>query len=47
MKKKLVSNLCDGKAGPKRALFKTERDVGGISEAASTSDLLRNSCQAY
>ena len=46
-KKQLVSNLCNGKAGPKRALFKTVRDVGGISEAASTSDLPQNSRQAY
>ena len=46
-KSKLASNVCDGKTGPKRALFNTVRDVGGVIEVDSTSALPRNTRQAY
>lgn len=46
-KSKLASNVFDGKTGPKRALFNTVRDVGGVMEVDSTSALPRNTRQAY
>ena len=46
-KAKLVGNVCNAKTGPKRALFNTVRDVGGVVEADGTSALPRNTRQAY
>lgn len=39
--------MCNAKTGPKRALFNTVRDVGGVVEADGTSALPRNTHQAY
>ena len=39
--------MCNSKTGPKRALFNTVRDVGGVVEADGTSALPRNTRQAY
>ena len=39
--------MCNAKTGPKRALFNTVTDVGGVVEADGTSALPRNTRQAY
>ena len=44
---KLASNECDGTTGPKRTLFNTVLDFGGVNEVDSTSALPRNTHQAY
>ena len=42
-----MGNVCNAITGPKRALFNTFRDVGGVVKADGTSASPRNTCQAY